>query len=110
MDELRQAIKKHKFVIRGKGRPKKSKWGKKERGKKIVGRNVSVSISIGVAERCNGLRTADDVIKAADKASMIPVNVPVALKSSLKINTPKTPAKDKAIPNQKRLLLIKGRS
>jgi diguanylate cyclase (GGDEF)-like protein len=68
LDELRQAIKKHKFVIRGKGRPKKSKWGKKERGKKIVGRNVSVSISIGVAERCNGLRTADDVIKAADKA------------------------------------------
>ena len=68
LDELRQTIKKHKFIIRGKGRPKKSKRGKKERGKKSVGRKVSVSISIGVAERCNGLRTADDVIKAADKA------------------------------------------
>ena len=68
LDELRQTIKKHKFIIRDKGRPKKSKWGKKERGKKSVGRKVSVSISIGVAERCNGLRTADDVIKAADKA------------------------------------------
>ena len=68
MEELRQAIEKHKVVIRGKDRPKESKRGKKERGKKNVGRKVSVSISIGVAERRNGLRTPDDVIKAADRA------------------------------------------
>ena len=66
LEELRQAIEKHKFTIRGKGRPRKSKRGKKERGKRNVGRKVSISISIGVAERCNGLRTPDDVIKAAD--------------------------------------------
>ena len=68
LEELRQAIEKHKFTIRGKGRPKKSKQGKKERGKRNVGRIVSISISIGVAERCNGLRTPDDVIKAADRS------------------------------------------
>ncbi|MHC4269947.1 MAG: GGDEF domain-containing protein [Planctomycetota bacterium] len=68
LEELRQSIEKHKFIIRGKGRPKKSKRGKKERGKQNVGRKVSVSISIGVAERCNGQRTPDDVIRAADKA------------------------------------------
>jgi diguanylate cyclase (GGDEF)-like protein len=68
LEELRQAIEKHKFTIRGKGRPTKSKRGKKERGKRKVGRKVSVSISIGVAERCSGLRTPDDVIKAADKS------------------------------------------
>lgn len=68
LEELRQSIEKHKVIIRGKDRPKESKRGKKERGKKNVGRKVSVSISIGVAERCNGLRTSDDVIKAADRA------------------------------------------
>jgi diguanylate cyclase (GGDEF)-like protein len=68
LEELRQAIGKHKIVIRGKDRPKDSKRGKKERGKRNVGRKVSVSISIGVAERCNGLKTPDDVIKAADRA------------------------------------------
>jgi diguanylate cyclase (GGDEF)-like protein len=68
LEELRQAIEKHKIVIRGKDRPKDSTRGKRERGKKNVGRKVSVSISIGLAERHNGLRTPDDVIKAADKA------------------------------------------
>ena len=68
LEELRQAIGKHKIVIRGKDRPKESKRGKKERGKRNIGRKVSVSISIGVAERCNGLRTPEDVIKAADRA------------------------------------------
>ncbi len=68
MEELRQAIEKHKFTIRGKDRPKKSKRGKKERGKRNVGRKVSISISIGAAERCNSLRTPDDVIKAADRS------------------------------------------
>ncbi len=68
LEELRQTIEKHKIVIRGKDRPKESKTGKKERGKKNVGRKVSVSISIGVAERRNGLRAPDDVIKAADRA------------------------------------------
>jgi diguanylate cyclase (GGDEF)-like protein len=68
LEELRQAIEKYKVIIRGKDRPKESKRGKKERGKKNVGRKVSVSISIGIAERCNGLRTPDDVIKAADRA------------------------------------------
>ncbi len=68
LEELRHTIEKHKFFIRGKERPRKSKRGKKERGKKGVGRKVSVSISIGVAERCNRHRTPDDVIKTADKA------------------------------------------
>ncbi len=68
LEELRQAIEKHKIVIRGKDRPKESKRGKKERGKKSVGRKVSVSVSIGVAERRSGLRAPDDVIKAADRA------------------------------------------
>jgi GGDEF domain-containing protein len=68
LEELRQTIERHKFTIRGKGRPKKSKRGKKERGKRNVGRKVSISISIGAAERCNGLRTPDDVIKAADSS------------------------------------------
>lgn len=68
LEELRQAIEKHKVIVRGKDRPKERKQGKKERGKKNVSKKVSVSISIGVAERCNGLKTPDDVIKAADRA------------------------------------------
>ncbi len=68
LEELRQAIEKHKITIRGKDRPKESKRGEKARGKKNVYRKVSVSISIGVAARCNVLRTPEDVIKAADRA------------------------------------------
>ena len=54
LDELREAIAKSKFVVRG-----NSKTG---------GRKSTVTVSIGAAESTSKLVSYDDVIKAADKA------------------------------------------
>lgn len=68
LEELRQAIANYGITIRGKDRPAQGRQGKKQRGKKTVGGKTFVSISIGVAEKSNSLKTPDDVIRAADKA------------------------------------------
>lgn len=66
LDALRKSIQDSGFVVRSKNRPRK-------RPEKPVkthppGKKVSVTISIGVAERSDTHGTPDDVIKAADQA------------------------------------------
>ncbi len=66
LEELRSAIEDTTFTVRGRYRPRsKPKNGKrKSRGKK----NLTVTVSIGVAERNGRHTTPDKVLKAADQA------------------------------------------
>lgn len=68
LEKLRIAIEHYQVKIRDDAnRPASGKEGKKQRnggGKD----SVSVTISMGIAERCSDLPTPDDVMKAADKA------------------------------------------
>jgi len=66
LEDLRQAIEDSRFAVRSMGRPKK----KPERGKKKGGRtkSLSVTVSIGVAERSEKQPDPEAVIKAADRA------------------------------------------
>jgi diguanylate cyclase (GGDEF)-like protein len=54
--------------LRASDRPKKSKGSKRQRGGWRAKRSVSVTISIGVAERNERLPTPEEVIQAADRA------------------------------------------
>lgn len=67
LDSLRQSIKDSGFTIRAKDRKKKSA-ANRSNGKAKGGKKVSVTISIGVAERSDKNPTPDSVIKAADQA------------------------------------------
>ncbi|MDH3229585.1 MAG: GGDEF domain-containing protein [Alphaproteobacteria bacterium] len=67
LDSLRQNIKESGFTIRSKDRKKKSA-DNRSNGKTRNGRKVSVTISIGVAERTDQNPSPDTVIKAADQA------------------------------------------
>ncbi len=64
LDALRQSIQDSGFTVRGKDRPKNKEAKKKSGG----GKRVSVTISIGVAERSDKHSTPEAVIKAADQA------------------------------------------
>lgn len=64
LEELRESIEESSFAIRGRGRPK----AKPKNPKKGFGKKVSITISIGVAERDERQASPQDVIKAADKA------------------------------------------
>lgn len=68
LETLREAIEAYQLKVRDAStRPVDDKSGRKQR--KGVNRDVvSVTISMGVAERTDNLATAEDVIKAADKA------------------------------------------
>lgn len=68
LDALRQAIETYRLQLRDKhSRPNDELQGHKRRGGG-ADRSVSVTISIGVAERDAGQRTPVEVIKAADQA------------------------------------------
>lgn len=67
LDALRQSIQDSGFTVRSKDRKKKTQ-ASRANGKSKDGRKVSVTISIGVAERSDKNSTADNVIKAADQA------------------------------------------
>ena len=67
LEELRKNIKESGFTIRSKDRKKKSAQNRSN-GKARNGRKVSVTISIGVAERTEKNPSPDTVIKAADQA------------------------------------------
>lgn len=68
LEKLRLAIENYRVKIRNENeRPVDSKVAKTKR-KKTKSNEVSVTISMGIAERSNQLSTPDDVIKAADKA------------------------------------------
>jgi len=70
LEELRAEIERYRMQLRGKDRPAESKTGRGRRSGRsgTGGRTVSVTISIGVAERTERNDTPDAVVKAADKA------------------------------------------
>lgn len=71
MDELervRSQIEQHRLALRGADRPLEAKTGRSMRAGLMIGKTVSVTISIGVAESGDKLKTSDEVLKAADKA------------------------------------------
>jgi len=68
LEALRESIAAYKLQIRSKGRPKKNSAGKKLREQKSVSKTVSVTISIGVAQRDEQAKTPENVIKQSDKA------------------------------------------
>jgi diguanylate cyclase (GGDEF)-like protein len=68
LEKLRMAIADYHLALRTEERPDNGKVGKSHRGSGKNAAHVSVTISIGVAERSDELATADDVLKAADKA------------------------------------------
>jgi len=68
LEELREGIEAYVLKLRDQDkRPKDDQIGRQSR-KRQGARNVSVTISIGVAERQVAQRTSDEVLKAADKA------------------------------------------
>ena len=68
LEALRGEIESYRLALRASDRPKKAKRSKRERGG-WRGRNaVSVTVSIGVAERNERLATPQAVIEAADRA------------------------------------------
>jgi diguanylate cyclase (GGDEF)-like protein len=70
LEALRAEIEGYRMQLRGKDRPAESKAGRGKRGGRgsAGGRTVSVTVSIGVAERSERNDSTDAVIKAADKA------------------------------------------
>jgi len=68
LEALRGAIEEYKIAVRAPDRPDKPEPATRKRGAFREATSVSVTISIGVAERSDKLTTPEDVIKAADKA------------------------------------------
>jgi len=71
LEALREAIAGYRMALRSEERPKSQKRGKGGRGNRAGGGDgsfASVTVSIGVAESGEELKTAADVMKAADKA------------------------------------------
>lgn len=68
LEALRKAIEEYRLVIRGSDRPKDQKQGEGKRGSRQEATEVSVTISIGVAESGDGQGSTAEVLKAADKA------------------------------------------
>ena len=68
LEKLRQAIAEYKMALRSDDRPKDDAKGQGNRSKKHADREVSVTVSIGVAESGGRYATPEEVIKAADSA------------------------------------------
>jgi diguanylate cyclase (GGDEF)-like protein len=68
LEALRRDIEAYRLALRGTDRPKKAKGSKRERGGWRGKSSVSVTLSIGVAERNDRLVTPQAVIEAADRA------------------------------------------
>lgn len=71
LEEVRQSIADYSMTLRNKGdRPQHSSDGARKRGKmatRVNSSNVSVTISIGLAQRSEKLDSPEEVLKAADK-------------------------------------------
>ena len=68
LDALRESIATYNIQLRNQdSRPQDDQQGRQRRGAASAG-SVSVTVSIGVAERMPEQRTAEEVLKAADKA------------------------------------------
>lgn len=68
LEALRKAIEVYRLAIRNDDRPKDTGKGESNRGSKSSTTEVSVTISIGVAEAGDDQRSTTEVMKAADKA------------------------------------------
>ncbi|MCC6609443.1 MAG: GGDEF domain-containing protein [Burkholderiales bacterium] len=68
LEALRQAVEGYRMALRGADRPQRKKAGKRRRSRNGKTRSVSVTVSVGVAQRTERLDTPDKVLRAADKA------------------------------------------
>jgi GGDEF domain-containing protein len=68
LEALRRNIAGYTLALRAGDRPAQPESGRKQRGKRRADKAVSVTISIGVAERNDRLTLPEEVIQAADKA------------------------------------------
>jgi GGDEF domain-containing protein len=68
LEALRREIESYRLALRASDRPKKGKGGKRQKGGWRGKDAVSVTVSIGVAERNERLATSQAVIDAADRA------------------------------------------
>lgn len=68
LEALREEIESYRIALRGRDRPNKAKGSKRQRGGWRGKDAVSVTVSIGVAERNERLTTPRAVIEAADRA------------------------------------------
>jgi diguanylate cyclase (GGDEF)-like protein len=69
LEALREQIADYRMAIRAPDRPKRAQTGKRRRAGAVKApRAVSVTVSIGIAQRTERLDTPDKVIKSADKA------------------------------------------
>ncbi len=68
LERLRRTIAEYRMSLRGDDRPKDDMAGQGRRANSRTSREVSVTVSIGVAESSPNLNTPDDVIRAADQA------------------------------------------
>ena len=68
LEALRKQVADYRLALRAAARPEQAQSDKRQRGAFRASKSVSVTISIGVAQRNDKLATPDAVIKAADKA------------------------------------------
>ena len=68
LEALRREIESYRLALRAEDRPKKSKGNKRQKGGWRGKDGVSVTVSIGVAERNERLTSTQSVIEAADRA------------------------------------------
>ncbi|HLT03972.1 MAG TPA: GGDEF domain-containing protein [Pseudomonas sp.] len=68
LEALRRNIEQYQMALRDKNRPEDAAQGRQQRGRAGTSPFVSVTISIGVAERSGEHREPEEVIKAADEA------------------------------------------
>jgi GGDEF domain-containing protein len=68
LEELRRTIADYRLSIRGPNRPQDGRQAKGNRGDGGEGTWVSVTVSIGVAESCDGHPPSAEVMRTADKA------------------------------------------
>lgn len=68
LEQLRKAVEGYRMALRGTDRPQRAKAGKRRRSRTSKARSVSMTVSVGVAQRTDRLDTPDKVLRAADKA------------------------------------------
>lgn len=67
-NELCKIVENSPFMLRNKKRPKKMEPGQKPKRKQREAKPLTITISIGVAERSEDLASSEEVMKQADKA------------------------------------------
>jgi GGDEF domain-containing protein len=68
LEDLRKAIEKNTFWIRGKDRPRKKTETSRRKPTAEKPKGITITVSIGVAEKTDGHPSPQEVLEAADKA------------------------------------------